>query len=177
MVQCQPDHSRHNFQDMNWVWENFLIHLRVELQQSWAQWSLIRQKLLQHPRKFKDTVAEAQWSGKLKIVQKIRFCLKIYHGLQFIHYRSTFVWKFFFFFFMKLASFGLFYLMNYKKILHIVVNTPCPGPTRPKPWFCISRRPFPIRLTWILVHQCPPVQILIFFFWNCSLNRIVKYGI
>ena len=43
-------------------------------------------------------------------------------------------------------------------------------------WLCISGWPFPIRKTWICVNQFSPVKIMIFF-WNCSLNIIIKYGV
>ena len=52
----------------------------------------------------------------------------------------------------------------------------CSGRFCSKSRFCISVRPFLIRKTWIWAHQFSPVKIMIFF-WNCSLNRIVKYGL
>ena len=41
--------------------------------------------------------------------------------------------------------------------------------------FWLSSRPFWIRTTFIWVHQGPPVIVLIFFFWNWLLHRILKY--
>ena len=52
----------------------------------------------------------------------------------------------------------------------------CSGRFCSKSTFCISVRPFLLRKKWIWVHQFSPVKIMIFF-WNCSLNKIVKYGL
>ena len=59
-----------------------------------------------------------------KKVQKIRFCLKTYQRLPFIHHRSlksTFV--LFFSFSSNKYIFWPFYLMNYKKIKHLTTKS------------------------------------------------------
>ena len=56
----------------------------------------LRMQFLRGIRVILSWLRTTQWSDSKKIVQNIRFCLKIYHGLQFIHHRSlksTFVWK------------------------------------------------------------------------------------
>ena len=57
-----------------------------------------------------------------------------------------------------------------------MTNTTCSGQFCSNSWLCISGRPFPIRKTSISVHQFSPMKIMIFSL-NCSLDRIVKYGI
>ena len=126
----------------------------------------MRMQFLRGIRVILSWLRTTQWSDSKKIVQNIRFCLKIYHGLQFIHHRSlksTFVWKIAIFLFSSNQQVLGCLPLWITKIWHLVTNTICPGPTLPKPWFCLSGRPFQIRLTWILVHQCPSVQILIFW--------------
>ena len=82
----------------------------------------------------------------------------------------------YFLIFIKLAIFVLVYLMNYKKIYHLRTNTTCSGQFCSNSRLCISGKHFPIRKTSICVHQFSPMKIMIFFL-NCSLDRIVKYGI
>ena len=56
----------------------------------------------------------------------------------------------------------------------ILSNKYNPGQPIQKPGFWLFSRPFWIRTTFIWVHQGPPVIVLIFF-WNWLLHKILKY--